>query len=77
MSAETKAALAAAIRAHVVDETGESDLIITSYAAVSVGILPVDFGEGRARYDLHFPAGAPFHDTLGLLHWAVHWMHED
>lgn len=66
MSAETKAALEAALETHLRDESS-TDSLLTGYA-VYVAFLNSDTSDERTSYALVTPAGQPYHSTLGLAH---------
>ena len=66
MSAETKAALDAAIAAHVADETPES--LVTGYALIVSNATVEDFDQERTRYFCEYAEQQPFHVALGLIH---------
>lgn len=66
MSAETKAALEAALEAHLRDEA-TPDSLLTGYVAY-VAFLNSDTPDERTSYALVTPGGQPYHSTLGLAH---------
>lgn len=66
MSAETKAALDAAIAAHVADETPGS--VVTGYALIASNATVEDFDEEVTRYYCEYADQQPFHVGLGLVH---------
>lgn len=72
MSAETRAALDAAIEAHVADETQG---IPTEWALYSASLAP-DCEDGERWYQRTVPPNQPTYATLGLLHKATVEMEE-
>lgn len=65
MSAETKAALDAAITAHVTDETGGA--LVTGWVVQAAGIKGEDMDEGVSYLYREIPDRQPAYVTLGLL----------
>lgn len=67
MSAETRAALEAAIDAHITDETKG---MVTEWVLYAAAIAP-DCHDGERWYSKELPPNQPTHATLGLLHKAT------
>lgn len=69
MSAETKAALDAALEAHLRDET-EGGALVTAYV-VYAAFVNTEIEEGKTGYKCIIADGQPYHSTLGLGHSLV------
>jgi hypothetical protein len=68
VSAETKAALDAAIAAHVADESEQPGTIVTGYALIASHATTEDFDAERTGYLAEYADRQPFHVGLGLVH---------
>lgn len=68
MSTETKAALDAAIAAHVADEGEAAGSIVTGYALIVSHSTVDDFDDEITRYLAEYADRQPFHAALGLVH---------
>lgn len=66
MSAETKAAVDRAIRAHLADECDEEPWLLTDWYVICA---PSDSSMERTNY-LHIRSEAPTHIHMGLVHLA-------
>lgn len=78
MSAETKAALEAALAAHIADQA-DGD-IVTDWALIAAISSLDDLGTGRTRYFIEAITNQPVHVTAGLFRYAgehVIWPDED
>lgn len=64
MSAETKAALDAAIEAHMRDTT-QGGALVTAYV-VYAAYVNTEIEEGKTGYRYIVADGQPYHSTLGL-----------
>lgn len=69
MSADTKAALDAAISAHMADVSDGN--IVPDYALVIGSTALDDIGSGRTRYYLEGNDGQPVHVSYGLLSYVL------
>lgn len=66
MSAETKAALDAAIQAHIADSS-QSDSVVTGYALIVAHANMSDFDQDQTRYYVEYAERQPFYAALGLV----------
>jgi hypothetical protein len=67
LSAETKAALDAAIEAHLRDESEGDGAMVTAYVLYAA-YLNTEIEAGLSAYKCVIPDGQPYHSTLGLGH---------
>lgn len=68
MSAETKAALDAAITAHVEDEAEAPGTLLTGYALIASHSTVENFDDEITQYLVDYADQQPFHAALGLVH---------
>ena len=72
MSLETKAALDAALAAHIADE-GENH-ILTGYALIACGMNTDNFDRESTNYFYEWADSQPFHSSIGLAHVMVDYL---
>ena len=65
MSAETKAALDAALAAHMADEVGEATML-TGYVIHASHVSAASIDSGSTMYFAEYAERQPFHVCLGL-----------
>jgi DNA-directed RNA polymerase subunit E'/Rpb7 len=78
MSTATKAALDAAVAAHIADKT-DGD-VLTDYALVIASTSMEDIGTGATSYLFEANGNQPAHVSFGLLSYAMHssvWLSDD
>ncbi|MGZ0069277.1 hypothetical protein [Microbacterium arborescens] len=68
MSAETKAALDAAIAEHVASEAGNDSTLVNGYALIVAHGDAADFDDETMHYLAEYADRQPFHVGLGLVH---------
>jgi len=75
MSAETKAALDAALAAHIQDESddlGEGGIIVTGYAFMVSYITASTIERGTTRYFAEYGEDMAHHSVMGLVEHHAH-----
>ncbi|MGU3358189.1 hypothetical protein ACLBWJ_13120 [Microbacterium sp. M4A5_1d] len=68
MSAETKAALDAAIAEHIASEAENDSTLVNGYALIVAHGDAADFDDETTRYLLEYADRQSFHVSLGLVH---------
>jgi len=67
VSAETKAALDAAIAAHVADETAQPTTVVTGYVLIVSHGTAEDFDNEITQYFAEYADRQPYHTALGIV----------